>query len=307
MRKQFVKSASQLLAEDNSRVLLLGDIGVFGFRQAFADFPDRVYNIGILEQATVGMAAGLVMTGMKPIVHTIAPFLIERAYEQLKIDFGYQHLGGTFVSVGGSFDYSSLGCTHHCPGDVNLIENIEGFSIFVPGHPDELAMIFEQTKDFGGSKYIRLSETSNSKSVADNWMKPVTVRQGNAYCPTIVAVGPCLDMVLEAVGDLPITVLYTIAVRPFPAHELKLPSLNSTVIVVEPYYSSQLAHQIAGCNTNRYGQVNARTFSIRRNFIEEYGDRKRINLNIGFYAHALRVEIETWIKSPKLSEMTPRA
>ena len=180
MRKQFVKSVTKLLADDPSRVLLLGDIGVFGFRQAAADFPGRVINVGILEQSTVGMAAGLAMAGMKPVVHTIAPFLVERAYEQLKIDFGYQKLSGTFVSVGGSFDYASLGCTHHCPGDVNLIENIDGFSIMVPGHPDELGMILDATSHWG-SNYIRLSEHSNSKPVSDNPIRPILVRMGDSY------------------------------------------------------------------------------------------------------------------------------
>ena len=35
------------------------------------------YNIGILEQATVSLAAGLKISGLTPTVHTIAPFLIE--------------------------------------------------------------------------------------------------------------------------------------------------------------------------------------------------------------------------------------
>jgi len=304
MRKQFVKSVTKLLADDPSRVLLLGDIGVFGFRQAAADFPGRVINVGILEQATVGMAAGLAMAGMKPIVHTIAPFLVERAYEQLKIDFGYQKLSGTFVSVGGSFDYASLGCTHHCPGDVNLIENIDGFSILVPGHPDELGMILDTTSHWG-NKYIRLSETSNSKPVSDNPISPTLVRMGDSYHPVVVAVGPCLDMVMEAVGDLPVTVLYTVAVRPFPAHEITLP--NKNVIVVEPYYSSQLANRIARSHTSKHIQINARSFSLPRRFIEEYGDQNRINLMLGFYANALRVEINQWITSPPSYEKTPRA
>lgn len=294
MRKQFVKSTLNVLDTDPNAALLLGDIGVFGFREAFVKHPSRVYNIGILEQATVGMAAGMAMTGMKPIVHTIAPFLIERAYEQLKIDFGYQKLQGTFVSVGGSFDYSSLGCTHHCPGDVNLIENIDGFSIFVPGHPQELDMIFQQAAKWGGSKYIRLSETSNSQPHATSILKPTLVKPNLTDYPngpTVIAVGPCLDMVLEATEGLPATVYYTVAVRPFPAHELKL-SDNPHVIVVEPYYPSQLANRITACQSTYLRPVNAHSFGIRRQFIEEYGDQQRIRTHIGFYANSLRLEIE---------------
>jgi len=135
MRRQLVKTITDILERDSRVVLLLGDIGVFGFREAFKKFPTRVYNIGILEQASVGLAAGLATEGMIPIFHTIAPFIAERALEQLKVDFGYQGLGGSFISVGASYDYASLGCTHHCPGDVQVLKTIPGMRIMVPGHP----------------------------------------------------------------------------------------------------------------------------------------------------------------------------
>ena len=70
------------------------------------------------------MAAGLSKVGLNPVVHTIAPFLIERSYEQIKIDLCYNNLKTNLVSVGNSFDYSGLGCTHHCPNDVMLINNL---------------------------------------------------------------------------------------------------------------------------------------------------------------------------------------
>ena len=102
MRKQLVKTVQSILATDDNVVLLLGDIGVWGFREAFKLYPERVFNIGILEQSTISLSAGLSMSGLIPVVHTIAPFLVERAYEQLKDDFGYQKLGGNFISVSNS-------------------------------------------------------------------------------------------------------------------------------------------------------------------------------------------------------------
>ena len=119
MRKQFTKTLQDILYSNKKTCLLLGDIGVFGFRNELTNLPDRVYNIGILEQSTIGTAAGLAKTGLIPFVHTIAPFLVERSLEQLKVDFGYQCLNGNFISVGASYDYASLGCTHHCPGDIS--------------------------------------------------------------------------------------------------------------------------------------------------------------------------------------------
>ena len=74
MRQQLVRTVETAMATDERLTLLLGDIGVFGFRNAFKNFPERTYNIGILEQATMSLAAGLAAVGYIPVVHTIASF-----------------------------------------------------------------------------------------------------------------------------------------------------------------------------------------------------------------------------------------
>lgn len=67
---------------DESVCLLLGDIGVWGFRHVFlGNYSKRSWNIGICEQSMIGVAAGLAISGFTPIIHTIAPFMVERAYE----------------------------------------------------------------------------------------------------------------------------------------------------------------------------------------------------------------------------------
>mgnify|MGYP003643108691 CR=1 FL=1 len=79
MRKAFAKSVLDLAAQDDKVVVLIGDISHFLLREFEEQYPDRFYNVGICEQAIVGMAAGLAMEGYRPIVHTIAPFCVERA------------------------------------------------------------------------------------------------------------------------------------------------------------------------------------------------------------------------------------
>ena len=213
MRKQFVKTISRLLREDERLVLLLGDIGVFGFRDAFEAFPRRVYNIGILEQATVSLAAGLAKTGLIPIVHTIAPFLTERCLEQIKVDFGYQKLGGNFVTVGASYDYAALGCTHHCPGDVQVMSSIPGTKIMLPGCAAEFDQCFERDYASGAVNYFRLSEVENPGPARAEGGAPTVVKTGSRA--TVVAVGTTLGPVLEAAEGLDVTVLYYTVVSPF--------------------------------------------------------------------------------------------
>lgn len=132
MRKQFTATVEKLLADHDRIVLLLGDIGVHAFRKSFERYPERCYNIGTAEQTMVGMAAGLAKEGFYPIVHSIAPFLVRRAYEQIYIDFGAQQLPGLFVTVGADNDYPALGPTHRCPEDVTLMKCVPGMGVRVP-------------------------------------------------------------------------------------------------------------------------------------------------------------------------------
>ena len=144
MRAQFVDTVSKLIKNDPKVVLLLGDIGVYSFRDLFKSYPLRTYNIGILEQSTISVAAGLSLTGFFPIVHTIAPFITERALEQIKVDLGYQQLSANLVSVGSSYDYAGLGSTHHCPSDVGILNEVPNLEIIVPGHKNEFDKIFSE-------------------------------------------------------------------------------------------------------------------------------------------------------------------
>lgn len=92
MRWTFQQSLYARMKADPRTVLLWADVGAALFASHRKDFPSRVINVGIMEQATVSMAAGMAMQGLRPIVYTITPFLIERAFEQIKIDVDQQNL-----------------------------------------------------------------------------------------------------------------------------------------------------------------------------------------------------------------------
>jgi transketolase len=274
MRKQFVTTVERVLNVNPNVVLLLGDIGVFGFRNAFRDYPNRVYNIGILEQATVGVAAGLAKTELIPIVHTIAPFLIERCLEQLKIDFGYQQLGGNFISVGNSYDYASLGCTHHCPADIGLLKNIPNFEIIVPGTAAEFDSLFQQTYADKKPTYFRLSERQNSTNFDVSFGKANLVKSGTDA--TIIAVGTALQAVYDAVKDMDVTLLYYSTVTPFDAETLQKNITSSRkVILCEPYYEGALASDI--CKSLKSKPFTLDFIGVPLSFINHYGKMQEID------------------------------
>jgi len=242
MRQGFAKTVLELLAEDERLMVLLCDIGVWGFRQGFADHPGRVLNIGILEQATMGVAAGLSATGLIPVVHSIAPFIVERAFEQLKIDFCYQRLGGNFVSVGASHDYAALGCTHHCPGDVGALKNLPGMEIVLPGCAGEFAVLFRQAYANGNPTYFRLSETGNSVPQPVEFGRMLALRKGREA--TVVALGPMLEPALAACEGLDVTLLYATTVAPFDAQTLAANCPSGKVLLCEPCFGGVLAPDV---------------------------------------------------------------
>ena len=237
MRKQFVKTVEKIIEDDTNSVLLLGDIGVFGFRNSLQKYPSRAYNIGILEQSTVSLAAGLSKNNMIPIIHTIAPFIVERAYEQIKVDFGYQNLNGNFVSIGASYDYASLGSTHHCPGDVPILNNIPNLQIIVPGNSQEFDKLFNLTYKNGSPTYFRLSEYENKTIIDVEPNKANLIKKGTKA--TLICIGNMLDSVIEATKDMDITILYYTTVKPFDCELLK-DNFNENLIVCEPYYEGNI-------------------------------------------------------------------
>ena len=89
--------------------------------------------------------------------------MAERPFEQLKLDFGYQGLGGTFVGAGGSYDYASEGGTHHAAGDVAAMLAIPRMQVLVPGHGVEVDALLRATYANGAPTYVRTSLATNDE------------------------------------------------------------------------------------------------------------------------------------------------
>jgi transketolase len=273
MRDRFAPVVSRLLDEDPRVAVVLAEIGKDAFEGAMRRHPDRVINVGIREQLLVGAGAGLALAGLRPVVHTFASFLVERPFEQIKLDFGHQGLGGVLVSAAASFDWPAGGFTHMSPGDVALLDTLDGWTVHVPGHPDEAETLLRHAVAAGDDKvYVRLSVQSNARALPVDGERFLTVREGRGG--VVVAVGPLLDEVLAATEGLDVSVLYATTVRPFDEQALRRAAgaaHSADIVVVEPYLAgtstgavndalADLPHRVLGLGVSRrelrrYGQV----------------------------------------------------
>src|SRR5258705_1674465 len=189
MRNRFIQTTTELLDNSPRTALVLADISAAAFSAAAVAHPDRVLNVGIREQLMLGVAGGLAWTGLRPIVHSYGTFVVDRAYEQIKLDLVHQGRSAVLVSIGASYDGSHYGYTHFSPGDVALLDTLAGWAVTVPGHPDEVSEALRAAAGNDELVYLRLSEQHNAESHrTDGRLK--LLRPGGEGI--VVAVGPML-------------------------------------------------------------------------------------------------------------------
>ena len=242
-RTQFGRTATALLDERPDSALVWAEIGGRFFPDAIDRHPDRVVNVGIREQLLVNVGAGLALTGMRPIVHTFGSFLVERAFEQVKLGFGHQDVGGVLVGSGGSFDIAGGGRTHQSPGDVALLDTLPGIQIHAPGNALEVDAALRSTVAGSGLHYVRVVAQANTASHPHTPGRFHVVRRGAGA--TVIACGPVLDEVLAATEGRDVTVLYANTVRPFDGRGLRALLATPDVVLVEPWLAGTSARVVA--------------------------------------------------------------
>jgi len=294
MRKQFVKTVEKIFSKKNI-ALILGDIGVHAFSSLIKKYPNRAINIGILEQSSISFAAGLSKLGIIPIIHTIAPFMISRCFEQIKIDFGYQKLRGNFVSVGASYDYSKLGCTHHCPEDINLIKNIPGMQIVIPGNSFEFDRLFLSSYQNNFPTYYRLSERENDQSFKVKFGKANTLQEGTEA--TVIVVGPAFNFIKKFIKKYNVNVIYLTTIVPIDKNTIKKICKNiSKIMIIEQYYQSSINNEISKILNKK---INFCNVSVPLKFLSNYGSDKEIDKQIDFEEKKIEKKLIKLISNKK--------
>ena len=163
MRRRFGKIIHQLAKKDKKIVLLVGDIGYGIFDDFRRDFPKRFFNMGICEQSLIGTAAGMSLEGLKPWVYTITPFLIERPFEQIKLDIDQQKAN---VKLVGYADYPNLGPTHSELNGKKLMSLFKNIKSYFPKDSKETEIVSKKCYNNRGPNFISLK---SDKFIGRNW------------------------------------------------------------------------------------------------------------------------------------------
>jgi transketolase len=200
MRNAFAEEITQLARQDSRVVLLSGDIGNKLFDEFKAVDERRFYNCGVAEANMIGVAAGMALSGLRPVVYTITPFTTTRCFEQIRVDVCYHKAPVVIVGTGSGLSYAELGPTHHSLEDMAILRTLPGMRVIAPCDREELRLALRAALHEESPVYIRIGKKGepdiHSKSPDFKIGRAIVVREGSDVL--LLSAGTVMPEVLEA-------------------------------------------------------------------------------------------------------------
>jgi transketolase len=275
LRNAFAKALYECAVNDERIYILAADISPAGPLVQFAkDFPRRFINVGVAEQAMIGMAAGLALKGMRPFCYTIATFALYRPFEFIRNDLAYQNLPVTVVGMGAGLNYSTLGATHHAIEDVAVASCIPGMTVLAPCDPLETEQAVWHCAESTGPIYLRLGKAGEPVLTRPyswnhrmlNWIRDVD----RSLC--ILSYGPTVGTALQVADVIGGSVASCHSLKPLDEAGIEYClEVFPRVIVIEEHVKQGGLGQQVRAMANRWAQVD--TFSLKDEFIHYHGKR----------------------------------
>jgi transketolase len=282
MRKQFKTTVLDLAARDENIVVILGDVSVYLFQDFKERYPDRFYNLGICENTLISVSAGMASQGFHPFVHTIAPFITERSFEQIKLDMCYNRFGGNIVSCGASFDYAWDGATHHAYTDLAILRLLPGMEVIQPGSRKEVDVLLRSQYANGNPTYFRLSDHPHDIDLPVEFGKGVVLKDAGAEV-TVMTAGPLLGNVLEACRDLDVNLAYFHTIKPIDQDLVSRFRHTRILVVHDAYGLYEAVCGTAGTSVAYHG--------LRDRFCGWYGTMQTTRRELGLDPEGIRKRV----------------
>ena len=159
MRTETIDALTAFARQNPDVMLLTADLGYSVLERFAESLPAQYANVGVCEQAMVGVAAGLSLSGRRVVLYSIANFPTLRCLEQLRNDVCYHNLPVTVIAVGGGLAYGPQGYTHHGVEDLGIMAMLPNMAVVCPADPLEAAALLPQLLERRGPGYLRLGRS----------------------------------------------------------------------------------------------------------------------------------------------------
>jgi len=155
----FSSTLQELAEQDRNILAVTSDSRGSGKLVPFAKkYPKQIIEVGIAEQALVGVAAGLASTGKKTFAVSPACFLTARSFEQIKNDVAYSDNPVKLIGISAGVSYGALGSTHHSLHDFAALRAVNNLTIVAPADNFETEQAIKQASQISQPFYLRFGK-----------------------------------------------------------------------------------------------------------------------------------------------------
>jgi transketolase len=302
MRDAFAKEMTALAAQRPELTLLSGDIGNRMFDRFKEIAPKRFFNCGIAEANMMSMAAGMALSGLRPVVYTITPFTTTRCLEQIRVGVAYHRAPVVIVGTGSGLSYAELGPTHHSLEDLAIMRTLPGLNVLAPADSAELVAQLREALNSPSPTYLRIGKKGEPPlhDPASNLGigKGHLLRDGDDVL--VIGAGPILGEAVKAAQILG-ACGHSVAVASLggvkPLDDAFLRSMAERF----PRWLSLEEHGITGglgsallewLGDQKDSSVSLRRLGVPDIFLNELGNQEYIRLRLGLDAEGLMRTIE---------------
>ncbi len=292
MRNTAAKAIVNYCRDNKDGFLIAGDAG-FGVWEDFQnELPSQYINPGINEQATIGLASGMALSGHKVFYYNIIPFVLMRCYEQVRVDICYHNLPIILIGIGSGITYAPAGMTHYSVEDITLAKTMPNLNIISPSDPIQVKKAIAYAIENKNPTYIRISRSGEPKLFEESIdiSKPTYLKKGHKKA--IIFHGSIVDEVLKARQEIDdVSIISLAMISPLPKKEiLELFTKYEKIYVVEEHFKDGgLGSILSDFAMENKIFVDIQKIAIKNHYIHKIG-------NCDYLRKELSIDSESIIK-----------
>ena len=298
-RDAFLNRLYEYAKQDKNIVLLSDDFGSPVLDKWKSELPNQFINVGIAEQNLISIASGLALSGKRVYCYAISPFLVMRAYDQIRIDICQMNLPVTLIGVGTGISYGEAGDTHYTLQDIALMRQLPNIEILSPSDSTwadrMVSAIVSSNKPF----YVRLDRTSSEMSEISYWSElgyfmPLRYGLDVRIISTgnMVKVAKSVAKILRE-NNIYSTVNDVFKIKPYSWAEciLKDEGNQKIVTIEEQYVDGGLGTILLEKMNELKINIPLKRFGFPLSFIDTYGTREEMLSKVGLDAETIASKI----------------
>lgn len=204
--------------------------------------PAALLNCGIAEQNMVGVAAGLAIEGVLPLVHGFSAMLLFRAAEQIIHAVAYPNANVKLFGHYSGFSAGVEGAAHHCLNDIAFVNSLPNFRIYTPSDSWSLRAVFAEVIESDGPAYVRMYKGNDDFQYPGDAVRTAdAIAIGSDDAEVVVlCYGIVVKEVIEAVrmvgAALSIRIVSLLRLKPLSSENIRMHVGSAAhVVVVEEH------------------------------------------------------------------------